>query len=89
MNVRVKFIVRGKPSYLRWTLEQWFREVSDIIKGEYGIEIDVDIMDSDEDPPVIVFNSEVIFEGLPGEEGYLIEIIKSTLERKLGLKPKI
>jgi len=75
--------VRGKNNYLRWTLMQWFMEIKDIVENEYGIRLELKILDSDEDYPVIMYGNRIIFEGLPGEEGYFIEILKKVVENEL------
>ena len=75
--------VRGRNNYLRWTLVQWFMEIKDIIENEYGIRLELKILDSDEDYPVIMHGDRIVFEGLPGEEGYFIEILKKIVENEL------
>ena len=75
--------VRGRNNYLRWTLVQWFMEIKDIVENEYGIRLELKILDSDEDYPVIMYGDRIIFEGLPGEEGYFIEILKKIVENEL------
>ncbi|WFO75048.1 hypothetical protein J4526_08230 [Desulfurococcaceae archaeon MEX13E-LK6-19] len=77
----------GKPSYLRWTLEQWVLEVKDIIELEYDVELVVKTVDSDNDLPVLRIAGSDVFIGLPGEEGYLIEVLKKKLE-EIGIKKK-
>ncbi len=77
----------GKPSYLRWTLEQWVLEVKDIIELEYDAELVVKTIDSDNDLPVLRIAGSDAFIGLPSEEGYLIEILKKKLE-EIGVKKK-
>jgi len=75
--------IRGKDNYLRWTLVQWFMEIKDIVENEYGIRLKLKVIDSDEDYPVIMHGDRVVFEGLPGEEGYFIEILKKIVEDEL------
>jgi len=75
--------IRGKDNYLRWTLVQWFMEIKDIVENEYGIRLKLKVLDSDEDYPVIMHGDRVVFEGLPGEEGYFIEILKKIIENEL------
>ncbi len=88
LSLEVKFEIWGRPSYLRRTLELWFKEVRDIVEEEYGIKLVFTVKNTSDEYPKIVFNGEVVFEGLPGEEGYLIELLKSVIERKVGLKPR-
>lgn len=76
--------VRGKPNYLRWTLERWFEEVRSIIENEYNIKLEVLVIDNHNDYPIIEANNRIYFEGLPGEEGYLIEIVKRIIEDTIG-----
>ena len=75
--------VRGRNNYLRWTLVQWFMEIKDIVENEYGIRLELKVLDSDEDYPVIMHRDRIVFEGLPGEEGYFIEILKKIVENEL------
>lgn len=75
--------IRGKDNYLRWTLVQWFMEIKDIVENEYGIRLKLKVINSDEDYPVIMHGDRVVFEGLPGEEGYFIEILKKIVEDEL------
>ena len=79
----VTVIVRGKNNYLRWTLVQWFMEIKDIVENEYGIRLELKVLDSDEDYPIIMHGDRIVFEGLPGEEGYFIEILKRIVEDEL------
>ena len=62
---------------------QWFMEIKDIVENEYGIRLELKVLNSDEDYPVIMHGDRIIFEGLPGEEGYFIEILKKIVEKEL------
>jgi len=75
--------IRGRNNYLRWTLIQWFIEIKGIVENEYNIRLELKIIDSNEDYPVIMYRDRIVFEGLPGEEGYLIEILKKIVENEL------
>jgi hypothetical protein len=79
MKLKVVIVVRGEPNYLRWTLERWFEEVKGLVEGEYGVAIDVRVIDGVEEYPVIESCGKTYFEGLPGEEGFLIEVIKRIM----------
>lgn len=81
MEVRVT--VKGKHTYERWTLVQWILEIKDIIESEYGVRLIIEEKDSFEDFPVLCINNEEVLIGLPGEEGYLIEVLKKHLDRIL------
>lgn len=76
--------IRGKDNYLRWTLIQWFYEVKDIIENEYGLKLELKVVDSMDEYPVIMYGDKIVFEGLPGEEGYFIEILKRIVEEELN-----
>ncbi len=82
----MRIVVKGRPDYNRWTLHQWILEVKDLLEEEYNVEIDVEVMNTSDDLPVLSINDVDVWIGLPGEEGYLIEIIKKFLEEKLGFK---
>ncbi len=77
---RILFRIAGRRNYLRWTLEQWFIEVKDILESEYGVTLDLEVVDGDSEYPIIMLGDKVLFEGLPGEEGYLIEVLKKAIE---------
>lgn len=81
--MEVRITVKGKPTYERWTLVQWILEIKDIIESEYGVRLIIEEKDSFEDLPVLCINDEEVLMGLPGEEGYLIEVLKKHLDRFL------
>jgi len=81
--LEVRITVKGKPTYERWTLVQWILEIKDIIESEYGVRLIIEEKDSFEDLPVLCINDEEVLMGLPGEEGYLIEVLKKHLDRFL------
>lgn len=85
---RVKVVVEGKPTYERWTLHQWLIEIKEIVEGEYDVEIDIEVRDNENILPKLVVNEREVFHGLPGEEGYLIEVLKHALEEH-GYKRRI
>ncbi len=77
---RVVVKIIGRNNYIKWTLKQWVLEVKDIVENEYGVEIDVVDVDSESSEPILAVNDIVFLEGLPGEEGYLIEVLKKAIE---------
>ncbi len=83
----IKIKVLGKPSYNKWTLHQWVLEIKDILENEYGIRLEIEVVDTIDEEPILMIEDDIVLEGLPGEEGYLIEIIKHNLD-KLLIKEK-
>ncbi len=79
---RIKVVAKGRPTYERWTLHQWLIEVKEIIEDEYGVEIEIEVWDDENLLPILIVNEKEVFHGLPGEEGYLIEILKHALEEQ-------
>jgi len=76
--------VKGARNYWRYTLRLWIEEVKDIIEGECGVLIDVDTEESNDEVPKVLVDGIEVLEGVPGEEGYLIEVLKESL-RFLGM----
>ncbi len=83
---KIKTTITGKPSYEKWTLHQWVLEVKDLLEEEYGVEIIVESMDTGDVEPGLLINDQLVLKGLPGEEGYLIEVLKKAFEEILGLR---
>lgn len=81
---RITIIVKGRKTYDKWTLMQWMHEIKDILENEYNIEIDVKEEITSNEHPVISIKNLDVYEGLPGEEGYLIEILKKALDEIIG-----
>lgn len=73
-------MIRGRPSYIRWTLFQWISGFRDILVSEYGLEIDVVMVDGYEENPLMVINS-VVIDRYVFDEGYVFEIIKKALDK--------
>ncbi len=69
--------------YLGYTAYEWLMEVRDIVSEEHCARIVVvkKPVCSGGGDPVIRVNGSVELVGLPGEEGYLIEALKSVLTR--------
>ncbi len=75
--------VYGEKSYERWTLEQWVLYVKELLEEEYCVEIRVAVVDEPGGPGARI-GDLVVVEGVPGEEGYLVELLKKALETVLG-----
>ena len=58
----------------------------ELLEGEYGVGIRVREEDEDCELPRVYVGGELAFEGVPGEEGYLIELLKLAVEERLGLR---
>ncbi len=78
------FEVAWCDPYLGYTLYEWLMEVRDIVEQEYGVKIVVA-----KNPtctggldPALLLNGEIVLQGLPGEEGYLIEALKKIIEER-------
>ncbi|MCD6195995.1 MAG: hypothetical protein J7J82_04335 [Staphylothermus sp.] len=79
----IKLKILGRPSYNKWTLHQWVLEIKDILENEYGIHLEIEVVDTIDEEPILMIEDNIVLEGLPGEEGYLIEIIKHNLDKLL------
>ena len=78
----ISIIVKGKPNYERWTIYQWILSFKDLLEEKHCIKLDVAIVDSDNDYPVIIIDNMVIEEP-PFEEGYVLEVLDQYLGRIL------
>ncbi|RLE88192.1 MAG: hypothetical protein DRJ96_01380 [Thermoprotei archaeon] len=73
--------VRGRRGdYHVMTLLKWLGELREFLEEELGRELEVRFREEDVDYPLLIVNGKLVFEGLPGEEGYLIELIRSSAE---------
>lgn len=72
--------IKGKPGYLRQTLHEWTLCVKEILENELGEPIEIMVEDTENELPSLIINDTYVGSGLPGEEGYLIEIIKYTVK---------
>lgn len=81
----MKITIRGKPNYWRFTVYSWLLEVKDILSQEIGEDVEVEVLDGESDLPELYINEHLIGSGVPGEEGYLIEVIKKAVAI-LGLR---
>ena len=79
----IKLKILGRPSYNKWTLHQWVLEIKDILENEYGVHLEIEVVDTIDEEPILMIEDDIVLEGLPGEEGYLIEIIKHNLDKLL------
>ena len=90
MSRVVRFRVEYCDPYLGYTLDSWPREVRYILEDEYAVKILVEEprrrLSCGELDPKLYMEDELILEGLPGEEGYLIEVLKHHLDRLLGVE---
>jgi len=75
----VKVEVRGKrDDYHVRTLLAWLGELKGFLEDELSERVEVEFVEEDSRYPLLYVDGELVFEGLPGEEGYLIEIIRSA-----------
>ena len=81
----MKITLRGKPNYWRFTVYSWLLEIKDILSQEVGEDIEVEVLDGESELPELYINEHLIGSGVPGEEGYLIEVIKKAVAI-LGLR---
>ncbi len=80
MSRRVTVKVLGRKDYIKWTLRQWLHEIRDVVEREYGVEIIVEEVETLDETPKLAIGENIFLEGLPGEEGYLIEVLKKAIE---------
>ena len=73
-------IVGKRDSYWVYTVKQWLYEIKDVIEREIGEEVYVTETAGDNEYPLLRVDGEMVGYGVPGEEGYLIEIIKHSIE---------
>jgi len=74
---RVTVTVAGRRGdYHVWTLATWCYELKEFLEEDLGVKLAVEVMEEDSELPRLYIDNTLVFEGLPGEEGYLIEIIK-------------
>jgi len=79
---RLNIVVAGKRGdYFVWTLATWCRELRDFLEEELGYKVTVEVREEDAELPRLYVNGILVLEGVPGEEGYLIEILKHFVEK--------
>jgi len=74
--VVVRILVRGRPNYWRFTVYSWLLEVRGILEQELGEPVEVVSEDGDSEDPEVYLDGYLVGVGVPGEEGYLIELVK-------------
>ncbi len=81
---KLRVRVQGRSSdYWRYTLSSWLREIKEILEQEYNVSLEIVEEDVDIGVPRILVEDEIVLEGVPGEEGYLIETLKKALDEVL------
>jgi|GEM_PF-400415 len=82
--LHLNIVVKGvKNSYYVRTIIDWLREIKDIIEDEYSAKVEIHHVEKPSEIPEVYICGEFAFSGLPDNEGELIEIIKSVVERKI------
>jgi len=77
----LKIIVAGKKGdYWRHTLTSWCHEIKELLEEEYDISIEILTREEECLLPRVYVNDILVFEGVPSEEGYLIELLKGIIE---------
>lgn len=75
----VKIEVRGRRGdYHVRTLLAWLNELKEFLEGELGESVEVGFNEEESEYPLLYVDGKLVFTGLPGEEGYLIEIIRTA-----------
>jgi hypothetical protein len=74
----VKITVKGRNNYWRLTVHAWLLEVKDILEKEVGEEVEIEVIDGLSEDPELYVDGFLVGMGVPGEEGYLIEIVKKA-----------
>ena len=90
-KVVVVVVVRGRSNYWRHTLYLWLLEIKDILESEINESLEIVVLDGSSEDPELIVDGEFIGKGVPGEEGYLIEILKKAIlsirgKRKYSMK---
>ncbi len=77
-------VIGRRGDYWRYTVVSWVKEVKDILEQEYNVRIKVVEEDGDVELPLIYVGDQLVLEGVPGEEGYLIEVLKKAFDDIIG-----
>lgn len=77
----MRITIKSKPNYWRFTVYNWLLEIKDILESELGEKVEITVVEGDNDEPEFYLNGFFIGMGVPGEEGYLLEIIKKAYYR--------
>lgn len=87
MKRKIVITIGGyEGDYWKYTLIQWINEIKDIIEKEYEVSVEVKSANEDVEMPILYIDGIPVMIGVPGEEGYLIEIIKKFLNNYLITK---
>lgn len=77
----MRVTIRGRQNYLRFTIHSWALSIREILERELGEAIYIELEDGENEEPELYINGVQIGSGVPSEEGYLIELIKSAALR--------
>lgn len=80
----MKITIKGKANYWRFTVYNWVLEIKEIIEQEISELVELNVIDGENDDPELYIDDYYIGTGVPGEEGYLIEIIKKAYKQIRG-----
>lgn len=75
----ISIVIKGKPSYEKWSIYQWIVENTELLEKEYSVKIVVSAIDNGETPVILVNN--IVINNIPFDEGYVIEILKKALDK--------
>ncbi len=74
---KVKLLIAGRSDdYFLWTLASWMLELYDFLCEELSVTLEVEVEEEDVSMPRLYVDGDLVFEGVPGEEGYLVELLK-------------
>ena len=76
-----RLIIRGKKNYWRYTITMWCYEIKELVEEELGENVEIIVEDSENDLPQVYLNDVFVLEGVPKEEGYLLELIKKVIDQ--------
>ena len=80
---KVKLLIAGRSDdYFLWTLASWVLELYDFLCEELGVTLEIEVKEKDIDTPRLYIDGDLVFEGVPGEEGYLVELLKHYFESR-------
>jgi len=77
---RIYIKIKGDGGYWHQTVRDWILYIKDLLEEEYGIEVSLIEDESGDDMPEVYINEKFVFKGVPGEEGYLLELLKKELD---------
>jgi len=80
---RIKLVITGRENdYFLWTLVSWVLELYNFLCEELGAILEVEVRKENSDAPRLYVGEDLIFEGVPDEEGYLIEFLKHYVKSR-------